>query len=209
MARCPHDASYIHRHSPYWSVFKQQDANGPFYPSIPDVACWTTWHRVFATPEDFSPSTYKDYVVKLTAGHRGAGTGTVHRWRDVLDDQADRQRRRQLQELPQQVQLFDQQHRPGRRRASAIRRPSASRSTSRANSTSTPSSRASEQGRDGRVRMNDWRQKCWWTGSHEGPQTSLSEQQRPAPGLRPRGAGRASISKTSSQHRHRWEAKLD
>ena len=77
MARCPHDASYIHRHSPYWSVFKQQDANGPFYPSIPDVACWTTWHRVFATPEDFSPSTYKDYVVKLTAGHRGAGTGTV------------------------------------------------------------------------------------------------------------------------------------
>ena len=61
---------------PSMSVFKQQDANGPFYPSIPVVACWTTWHRVFATPEDFG-ATYKDYVVKLTAGPRGAGTGTV------------------------------------------------------------------------------------------------------------------------------------
>ena len=64
---------------PSMSVFTQQDANGPFYPSIPEAACWTTWHRVFATPEDFVPSTttYKDYVVKLTAGPRGAGTGTV------------------------------------------------------------------------------------------------------------------------------------
>ena len=62
---------------PSMSVFTQQDANGPFYPSIPEAACWTTWHRVFATPESFSPSTYNDYVVKLTAGPRGAGTGTV------------------------------------------------------------------------------------------------------------------------------------
>ena len=45
---------------PSMSVFKQQDANGPFYPSIPVVACWTTWHRVFATPEDFG-ATYKYY----------------------------------------------------------------------------------------------------------------------------------------------------
>ena len=62
---------------PSMSVFTQQDANGPFYPSIPEAACRTTWHRVFATPESFSPSTYNDYVVKLTAGPRGAGTGTV------------------------------------------------------------------------------------------------------------------------------------
>ena len=62
---------------PSMSVFTQQDASGPFYPSIPESACWTTWHRVFATPESFSPSTYNDYVVKLTAGPRGAGTGTV------------------------------------------------------------------------------------------------------------------------------------
>ena len=38
---------------PSMSVFTQQDANQPFYPSIPEAACWTTWHRVFATPEDF------------------------------------------------------------------------------------------------------------------------------------------------------------
>ena len=64
---------------PIMSVFTQQDANQPFYPSIPEAACWTTWHRVFATPEDFIPSTtsYKDYLVKLTAGPSGAGTGTV------------------------------------------------------------------------------------------------------------------------------------
>ena len=75
---------------PSMSVFKQQDANGPFYPSIPEVACWTTWHRVFATPEDFSPSTYNDYVVKLTAGPRGAGTGTVTI--KLIDNDADNYR---------------------------------------------------------------------------------------------------------------------
>ena len=61
---------------PSMSVFTQQDADEPFYPSIPEAACWTTWHRVFATPEDFG-ATYRDYVVKLTAGPSGAGTGTV------------------------------------------------------------------------------------------------------------------------------------
>ena len=64
---------------PSMSVFTQQDANQSFYPSIPEAACWTTWHRVFATPGDVVPFTasYNDYVVKLTASQRGAGTGTV------------------------------------------------------------------------------------------------------------------------------------
>ena len=42
---------------PSMSVFTQQDANLPFYPSIPEAACWTTWHRVFATPGDVVSST--------------------------------------------------------------------------------------------------------------------------------------------------------
>ena len=77
---------------PSMSVFTQQDANQPFYPSIPNAACWTTWHRVFATPEDFIPSTasYKDYVVKLTASQRGAGTGTVTI--KLIDNDADNYR---------------------------------------------------------------------------------------------------------------------
>ena len=74
---------------PSMSVFTQQDANGPFYPSIPEVACWTTWHRVFATPEDFG-ATYNDYAVKLTAGPRGAGTGTVTI--KLIDNDADNYR---------------------------------------------------------------------------------------------------------------------
>ena len=51
----------------------QQDAD------VLKTACSTSWHRVFATPEDFVPPTasYKDYAVKLTASLRGAGTGTV------------------------------------------------------------------------------------------------------------------------------------
>ena len=77
---------------PSMSVFTQQDANQAFYPSIPNAACWTTWHRVFATPEDFSPSSaaYKDYVVKLTASARGAGTGTVTI--KLIDNDADNYR---------------------------------------------------------------------------------------------------------------------
>ena len=61
------------------SVFKQQDANEPFNPATPKTVCCTTWHRVFSTPESFIPSTatYKDYVIKLSASPRGAGTGTV------------------------------------------------------------------------------------------------------------------------------------
>ena len=42
---------------PSMSVFTQQDANQSFYPSIPEAACWTTWHRVFATPGDVVPFT--------------------------------------------------------------------------------------------------------------------------------------------------------
>ena len=67
---------YVHGVSegfPSISVHGQQDADAP------TTACSTSWHRVFATPEDFSPSTatYKDYAIKLSAGHSGAGTGTV------------------------------------------------------------------------------------------------------------------------------------
>ena len=67
---------YVHGVSegfPSISVHGQQDADAP------TTACSTSWHRVFATPEDFSPSTatYKDYAVKLSASQTGAGTGTV------------------------------------------------------------------------------------------------------------------------------------
>ena len=67
---------YVHGVSegfPSISVHGQQDADAP------TTACSTSWHLVFATPEDFSPSTatYKDYAIKLSAGHSGAGTGTV------------------------------------------------------------------------------------------------------------------------------------
>ena len=67
---------YVHREReafPSISVHWQQDADAPV------TACSTTRHRVFATPQDFSPSTaaYKEYLVQLTAGPTGAGTGTV------------------------------------------------------------------------------------------------------------------------------------
>ena len=55
--------------------------------SIPEAACWTTWHRVFATPEDFIPSTanYKDYVVTRPCGttpSRSEITGYRVQWKE-------------------------------------------------------------------------------------------------------------------------------
>jgi hypothetical protein len=77
------DAEYVKvslQENRVYEVFLQNLRESAATVVVPNTSrmCRTNDHHVFYTPDEFDSSAdYKDYIVKLTAGYSGAGTGTV------------------------------------------------------------------------------------------------------------------------------------